>query len=257
LKKTFMAGLTLALVVGLSGCLRFTSDLEVAADNTVSGEYVVAVVTGTGEGFAMTDRELSEELWGDTKLGGALKNATLSDYNQDGYTGVTVSFIDEPLEAFAPTSSHWGITREGDEFVVSGKVSGGAFTQSSSSDDTADVSADPSTEPTVEPSVEPSSEPVVTTDPNQPEPDVRITLSFPGAVTASNGTASGTTVSWVVTEDNTELSARASAIEAPDRARTLAFLITGIVAIAALAYWLAGVIGRAQRGEGRSGGSKP
>jgi hypothetical protein len=208
------------VVALLSGCIRFTSTLEVTPENTVSGEYVVAVVEGTGADVGVSDRELAEDLWADTGLGAALANAEITDYAADGYTGIRVTFADQALTAFAPTDQHWGIVREGDEFVVSGTVSGGSL-------------------------------PDETDEPEGPAPDVRVALTFPGPVTSANGTISGRTVTWVVTENEAELQARAAAEPVPDRARTLAFLVTAILAAAAIAYWLAGVVGRARRGENR------
>lgn len=211
------------VVALLSGCIRFTSTLEVTPQNTVSGEYVVAVVEGTGASVAVTDRQLARDLWTDTGLGSALAGAAITDYDADGYTGIRVTFQDQPLSAFAPTDQHWGIVRTGNEFVVSGTVSGGGNLPSDA-DGT-----------------------------EGPAPDVRVALTFPGPVTSANGSVSGRTVTWDITEAETELQARAAAEPVPDRARTLAFLVTGILAAAAIAYWLAGVVGRARRGEtGRS-----
>jgi hypothetical protein len=85
-------------------------------------------------------------------------------------------------------------------------------------------------------------------------PDVRVELTFPGPVTESNGAATGNTVRWTVTTDESELSARASAVPAQDRSTTFAFLVLGVVIVTGIAYWLAGVVGRAMRGPGRSSG---
>jgi hypothetical protein len=216
----------LALVtLALTGCVRFTSDLAVHQDNTVSGEYVIALATGTGQQAASTDRELAEELWTDTGLAAQLPDAVIADYSDEDFTGISVTFADAPLEAFAPTSERWGITREGDEFVVSGKVSAGGTLPTNAED-------------------EPES-----SEPSTPDPDVRVTLTFPGPVTASNGTVTGRTVTWIVSSDESELMARASAVPGADRSTTFAFLILGIVAVTAFAYWLAGVVGRSMRRE--------
>jgi hypothetical protein len=225
------AGLVgVAIVLGLSGCLRFTSALDVHENNTVSGQYVVAVVTGTGEQAATTDRELAEELWADTGLASALPDAVVADYSADGYTGIVVTFTDAPLAAFAPTSERWGVTRQADEFVVSGKVSAGGALPSDAEGEGGGVDG-------------------------APDPDVRVELTFPGPVTESNGQASGRTVRWEITTDETELSARAAATPLPDRSTTFAFLVLGIVAVTALAYWLAGAVGRSMRGHNRGSGT--
>ena len=182
-RAAILAGLVLAV---LTGCFRFTSDLEVTADNTVSGEYVVAVENGTGETLGTTDRELAQELWADTKFGDALHTERISDYSADGYTGISIVFTDEPLAAFAPTPEHWGIVREGDEFVVTGQVSGGA-----------------------------AGTPEPGTDPDESAPDIHVTLTFPGPVTEANGDINGRTVTWEVTDAGTNLQARADAVAPP------------------------------------------
>lgn len=218
LRRALVAtGLSVLVVALLSGCVRFTSTLEVTPENTVSGEYIVAVVDGTGAAVGLSDRDLAEDLWADTGLGAALADAAITDYAVDGYTGIRVTFADQPLTAFAPTDEHWGITREGDEFVVTGTISGGGSLPSGAEES------------------------------DGPDPDVTVSITFPGPVSSANGSVSGRTVSWVVTESETELQARAAAEPVPDRARTLAFLVTGILAVAAVAYWLAGVVGRSRR----------
>lgn len=211
----------------LVGCLRFTSDLEIHADDTVSGAYVIAVVTGTGQQAATTDRELAEDLWETTGLAGEIPGASIADYSRDGYTGISVTFERAPLSVFAPTSERWGITREGSEFVVSGPVSGAGELPSTGDADETDA----------------------------PAPDVRIELTFPGPVTRANGSIAGNTVTWAVTSDEMQLEARADDRPATNRGGTFVLLVLGVVAATAVAYWLAGVVGRARRGEVRRPGT--
>lgn len=206
-----LALVALLAVLALSGCLRFTSDLTVSPENTVSGEYVIAVAEGSGKPLGLSDRELAEELWKDSGLGAGLTAPSIGGYRSGGYAGMVVRFTDEPLAAFAPTATHFGISRLGDEFIVSGTLSGGTVREG------ADAAA---------------------------PPDVRVTLTFPGPVLDSNGQVAGRTVTWTITEDNAALTARASAIPVTDNSITLAYFVAGVLALAAVAYWLAGVIGR-------------
>lgn len=212
-------------VFALSGCLRFTTTLTVSPNNTVSGEYVVAVVTGSGAQLGMTDRELAEELWKDSNLSTALSKPTVDTYRADGYSGIVVRFTDEPLATFSPARTPVGITRVGDEFVVSGEISGGTGTGGTSDADTDDAGTDHA-------------------GTGATAPDVHVTLTFPGNVTSSNGTVTGRTVSWTVTEEGAVLSARASAVPVTDHAAQFAYFVATVIAVAAVAYWLAGVIGR-------------
>ncbi len=201
----------LLTALALSGCLRFTTDLTVSPENTVSGEYVIAVAEGSGKQLGIGDRELAEELWKDSGLGDGLTAPTVGGYRKGGYAGIVVRFTHEPLTAFAPTASHFGISRLGDEFIVSGTLSGGAAREGADAESS---------------------------------PDIRVTLTFPGPVLESNGQATGRTVTWTITEDNSTLTARASAVPVTDNAVRLAYVVAGVIAVAGVAYWLAGVIGR-------------
>ena len=223
-RSSVAAASALATVLLLSGCLRFTADLEVSQENTVTGEYVVAVPTGTGESLGMSDKDVATELWGDTEIGDGLSNATIDGYRDGGWSGIVVRLTDEPLSAFAPTADHWGITRQGETFVVSGVMSGSALSAGEA-------------------------------EAGQTPPDVKVSLTFPGAVTSANGEVTGRTVTWIITQENTSLSATADAQPTPDRARTLAFLVATILAGAGIAYWWAGRVGQARRRGAPAGGT--
>ncbi|PKQ17483.1 MAG: hypothetical protein CVT68_08300 [Actinobacteria bacterium HGW-Actinobacteria-8] len=206
----------------LGGCLRFTADLTLEPDDTVSGQYVVAVEKGTGDTYGMSDQELSQELWADYGKAKTLPDVTYGDYSEDGYVGVTVSFADAPLDTFAPTNTDWGIQRIGDEFVVSGPSN--AVPQDVQSeapqDDLASGLADA---------------------------QFAVSVTFPGNVTEHNGSVTNRTVTWLLQDAPTELSARGSAIAAPDRATPLAWFAAAVLLVGGLAYGFAGQIARRKR----------
>ncbi len=206
----------------LGGCLRFTADLTLDPDNTVSGQYVVAVEEGTGDNYGMSDRDLSQELWADYGKAKSLPDVTYGDYSKDGYVGVTVSFADAPLDTFAPSDTDWGIQRIGEEFVVSGPSN--AVPQAAQSevpqDDLTSELADAL---------------------------FVVSVTFPGDVTQHNGSVANRTVTWQLQDAPAELSARGSAIAVPDRATPLAWFAAAVLLLGGLAYGFAGRIARRQR----------
>lgn len=216
-----LALLAAAATLVLGGCLRFTADLTLDPDNTVSGQYVVAVEEGTGDQYGMSDRDLSQELWGDYAKAKTLADVSYGDYAEDGYVGVTVSFADAPLDTFTPSDTDWGIQRIGDEFVVSGPSN--AVTQAAKSEVPQDDALSALT-----------------------DAQFVVSVTFPGEVTTHNGSVAKRTVTWQLQDAPPELSARGSAIAAPDRATPLAWFAAAILLVGALAYGFAGRIARRQ-----------
>ena len=183
--------------------MRFTADLTVKEDNTVDGSYVVAIEKGSGAAMGGSDAEVAKGLYDDSGLQTTFERTWTHPYGADGYSGVQVEFRDEPLATFAPTGDRFGITREGDEFVVSGKASS---TEADAATDSADV------------------------------PDMTITIAFPGPVTSANGTVDGNTVTWSLVGGPPQLEARASAVS--NSSPWPAVAATAVVlAAAALTFW--------------------
>lgn len=208
--------------LALSGCLRFDADLTLDPENTVSGQYVVAVKKGTGDNYGMSDRDFSQELWADYPQAETLADVSYGDYNKDGYVGVTVSFADAPLATFAPSDEEWGVQRVGDEFVVSGPSH--AITQAAQGElPQGDVTGDLA------------------------DAEFMVSVTFPGEVTASNGSITNRTVTWRLQDAPEELSARGSALATPDRATPLAWFAVAVLLAGGIAYGVAGRIARRHR----------
>ncbi|WP_291378914.1 hypothetical protein [Demequina sp.] len=205
--------------LALSGCLRFSTELTLAPDNTISGQFVVAVKQGTGDDYAMSDRDLARDLWAEYPKADALADATYSDYDKDGYVGVTVSFSDAPLTTFEPAATDWGVQRLGDEFVVSGpsnavtKAAQNELPEGSAVSELGDA-------------------------------QFTVSVTFPGAVSEHNGSLVNRTVTWHLQDAPPELSARGSASAEPDRATPLAWFAVAVIVVGGLAYGLAGRIAR-------------
>ena len=220
-----LAVLATLVTLALSGCLRFTADLTLSGDDTVTGSFVVAVKKGTGDHYGMTDRELSEEIWSDYPAAGALSDAKVSGYSRDDYAGIVVTFADEPLVTFAPTAEAWGIRRVADEFVVSGpsnattKVGEDAAGDGAFAGDTSQLA----------------------------DSEFTVSVTFPGAVTSTNGALTGKTVTWDLVNGPATLDARGSAIPTRDSAVSMAYIMFAVIAIGAAAYALTGRIARRER----------
>ena len=203
-------GVAVVGALALSGCVRFHADLTVHADNTVDGAYVLAIEKGAGASLGGSDADVSQQLYDDSGLQTSFLRSRTHGYSADGYSGIRVDFRDEPLASFRPTADRFGITREGDEFVVSGKASSTE----------ADTSATPGQ-----------------------QADMRVTIAFPGPVTSSNGEIHGNTVTWNLVGGPPELQARASAIPSSSP-------LTGVIAAlvvfgaAALLLWPRSAQGR-------------
>ena len=210
------------IVVALSGCLRFDANLAVSPDNTVTGTFIVAVKDGTGTQYGTSDRAMSEDIWADYPAAAALADAKVADFHGDGYTGISVKFADAPLATFAPTATAWGVTRVGDEFVVSGPSNA-----------------------TTSPTAENSDTGAFTGDLSQLS-DARLTvaISFPGPVASANGSIQGKAVTWNLTDGPATLDARGSAIATQDPAARMAYVAFAVIALGAIAYALAGRLAR-------------
>ena len=110
---------TVALVLGLSGCVRIISDVTLHSNNTASGEMIVAVQEGIGASMGMTDQAFADQL--NTQNGtDSMVNAKVTPYKQDGYVGTRITFSDEPIDSFKGVDG--SIARVGDTFVFTGKA---------------------------------------------------------------------------------------------------------------------------------------
>ena len=165
---------TVALVFGLAGCVRITSDITLHEDNTVSGQIVIAVKAGSGADEGISDEQLVSSLIADNPAA-KMTDATVTAYDEDGYVGTRITFKDEPIASY--TSLDSSITREGDSFVFTSTVP-----------DATEVEKLPS--------------------------DAMATLSvtFPGKVSKHNGTLEGTTVTWNLLTTTEAPYARGSAV---------------------------------------------
>jgi hypothetical protein len=205
-----------ALVVLLAGCFKVNMDLDVTADNTVSGTAVVAVE----ESLLELSGQNVDQLFADMDLSDLPPGSESEPYAEDGFVGRQITFEEVPLSEFTGNGTLSGtasgeelnIVREGDEFHVTGgfDMSGQEFTG--------------------------------TEIPQQflENFEFRISITFPGPVSSASGDIDGNTVIWEPrVGQNTEIQAVASAIPSSSSPLLMIVLIAaGALVLGAIVYFL-------------------
>ncbi len=170
------------LVLLVSGCMKVDVDLTLNPDDTVDGVMIMAFDDDVATLLGTDPEALWEEAGSDLESG-LPPGSTQEPWAQDGYTGTRVTFTAVPLDQMsqANDADTLRIVREGDEFVVTGAM------------DLSDMGAEGSGE-------------------MMAGFDVRIAVTFPGAVSEHNGTLQGRTVVWEPQPgERTEMMARGDA----------------------------------------------
>lgn len=205
-----------ALALLLAGCFKVNMDLDVAADNTVSGTAVVAVE----ESLLELSGQNVDQLFADMDLSDLPDGSRSDPYAEDGFVGRQITFEEVPLSEFTGNGTLSGtasgeelnIVREGDEFRVTGgfDMSGQEFTG--------------------------------TEIPQQflENFEFRISITFPGPVSSASGEIDGNTVTWEPrVGQNTEIQAVASAIPSSSSPLLMIVLIAaGALVLGAIVYFL-------------------
>lgn len=205
-----------ALAVLLAGCFKVNMDLDVTAENTVSGTAVVAVE----ESLLELSGQNVDQLFADMDLSDLPPGSKAEPYEEDGFVGRQITFDDVPLSQFTGNGTLSGtasgeelnIVREGDEFHVTGgfDMSGQEFTG--------------------------------TEIPQQflENFEFRISITFPGPVSSASGDIDGNTVTWEPrVGQNTEIQAVASAIPSSSSPLLMIVLIAaGALVLGAIVYFL-------------------
>jgi len=205
-----------AIALLLAGCFKVNMNLEVAADNTVSGSAVIAVQESLLE---LTGQDV-DQLFADMDLSDLPPGATAEEYQEGGFVGQKITFAEMPLEEFATnnalsgsgTGEELSIVRQGDEFHVTGgfDMSGEEFTGAEIPEQLMDSF------------------------------EFVISITFPGEVKSATGDIDGNTVTWEPTfGENTRVEAVASAIPSSSSPLLMIVLIVvAILAVGAVVYLL-------------------
>jgi hypothetical protein len=189
-------------VLALSGCLRYNIDITLDSDNTASGSIVMAVQTGVGEQLGVdSDEAALDELFSDNPFADETAMFSQSDYAEDDYVGDLYTFNGVALAQLnASFTDSFMIERVGDEFVVSSETA-------------------------------PTSEGEMEELPTGAES--LLTITFPGTVTAHNGTLEDNTVTWDLFTQTEPLSATADASSGSAFPLWLIFVALGILVLLA------------------------
>ncbi len=208
-RRTAAVALVALVTLGLAGCVRVDLATTLHPDDTQSGSLTFAVSEDFAERSGVTAEALVESLHLPA-LAGDVPGATVESFTEAGFAGKRVTVENAPLDTFGNDGSSVEITRDGDQFVVSGAidVSDAMLAGPAGAAEGADLD----------------------------ELDVRVRITFPGVVVDHNGELDGRTVTWhAVRGDRLTLSAQGYAIEgavAPPPDRQWMWLAGGILVLA-------------------------
>lgn len=166
--------------------------LTLNEDDTFDGSVVMAFSDELATSMGSDPQELWDQM-GSEMESELPEGATQEPYAQDGYTGTKITYADQPISQLSSAGADSiSVTREGDEYVVSGSMD---MTGEEFNPDTGDATSDQLTQQMMD------------------SLDIKISITFPGEVAESNGEIDGNTVTWtpVVGETN-EMTARGSAV---------------------------------------------
>lgn len=198
-----------ALAVLLGACMKLDMDLQVSADDTVSGKLIFAI---DKELLELTGQSAEDVLGTEAPIPTDVEGVSAEAYEDDEFAGQQFSFESVPLAQFNSSEDPESlkILREGDVFRVSGVL---------------DLSG--ATGATGVPGFEDAFQ----------NADLRIRIAFPGEVTEANGEIDGNTVTWTpAIGERLELQATASAIEGAGGGSnlTLILIVAGVVLVLAI-----------------------
>lgn len=166
--------------------------LTLNEDDTFDGSVVMAFSDELATSMGSDPQELWDQM-GSEMESELPEGATQEPYAQDGYTGTKITYADQPISQLSSAGADSiSVTREGDEYVVSGSMD---MTGEEFNPDTGDATSDELTQQMMD------------------SLDIKVSITFPGEVAESNGEVDGNTVTWtpVVGEVN-EMTARGSAV---------------------------------------------
>jgi hypothetical protein len=160
----------LSTVLLTTGCIKLEMDMNVAADDTVSGTMVLAV-----------SKSLAELSTGGTPSTDSLFESNafvkVEPYDDGEFTGSSYIFRGIPISQFKPDigdGSEFAIQRQGDNIVVSGVL------------DTSSQSAELESNPFATSIMESIA---ATTS-------IRLSITLPGEILETNGEVQGQTITW-------------------------------------------------------------
>ncbi|MCB7135106.1 LppM family (lipo)protein [Cellulosimicrobium marinum] len=191
-RRLGIGALFATLALFLAGCMKMDMNLTLNEDDTADGTIIMAFSDEFAESLGQDPQALWDQM-GSEMESDLPPGATQEPYAEDGYTGTKMTYTGQPISEMSTGSAdELSITREGDEFVVSG-------TMDMSDEELGLDGSDPSTDEMTRQMMDGF--------------EVIISITFPGEVGETNGEVDGNTVTWrpVMGEVN-EISARGSAV---------------------------------------------
>jgi hypothetical protein len=199
-----------ALALLLTGCLKLDMDLRIRSDDTVDGGVVFAVDKDLLE---LTGGSFEDLTGAGTPFPSDVEGVRAEGYEDDEYVGQRYVFEGVALSEFSDPANPDGlrIVREGDTFVVSGvlDLSSGATGATGATAAQQFLSS----------------------------AEIRVAVTFPGEVIASNGRVEGNTVIWEPKfGDRLDIEATGSAVGGGGLGSGIAtvLLVVGVAAVAGI-----------------------
>ncbi|PJI93747.1 LppM family (lipo)protein [Luteimicrobium subarcticum] len=215
-------------VLALSGCVKIDMAFTLHSDNTADGTVIYAIQDSAAKALGQDPKDLLKEATeGEDPADDFGEGATSEPYQQDGYTGTKVTLKNSSLDDLGGDATSTSgtedpddlkIVRDGDEFVVSGKL------------DLADLGSDADAE-----------ESGLSSDQIASLFDVKIAITFPGAVVSADpaATIDGSTVTWTSSgSDVINLDARGKATTGSSGLAWWVWLLIGLAVLAVIAVVL-------------------
>ncbi|PZR53473.1 hypothetical protein DNL40_08185 [Xylanimonas oleitrophica] len=178
-------GTALVVALALAGCVKVDVGMTVSPDDTMAGTMVFAFADDAAAQLGADPQQLWDQAGG--QITGQLpEGATEEPYAQDGWTGTRVTLPPTPIGQTATVGGEQlTVVREGDEYVASGVMDLTSLAEGQ------------------------ENVPQAVLD----EMQIDLSVTFPGPVTETDGTADGSTARWQPAPgQRTEISARASAL---------------------------------------------
>ncbi len=192
------------LTVLLTGCIKLNVDFSVSSDNQVSGTIVFAF---SKQLLQLTGQSAEELIGSSAPIPSDVPGVSAKPYDDGEFSGQEFTFEGVPLAQFNTDDPEGlSIVRQGDTFIVSGVMDLSSPVGASGAAGSI---------PGIEDALAGA--------------DIRISVTFPGAVTDTNGTVDGTTVTWSPKiGERLELRATAGATGSGSSSTSSILLIGGI-----------------------------
>lgn len=195
----------------LSACLKLDVELQVSADNTVSGAIIFGIDKQLLE---LSGSSIEDVLDTTAPIPEDVEGVTTEPFEDDRFAGQRFTFEGVPLEEFS--TGDLVIARDGDVFTVNGAL---------------DLSSGLSGATGLTGLTGPFGDP----EELFRDAEMRVRVTFPGEVTEANGEVDGNTVTWIpVVGERLEIQATASAVDSGGGSTLTLLLIIGAVVIAAV-----------------------